>query len=275
MRIARPSLAITALALTGATTITACTTTTGSTQPGGSFGTIPAAAAGPQHNGTITWAEPPTGGPTWILPITTAVAYDTTDVNEFEYEMWRPLYWFGYGVQPVQPPVMSLAYAPKWSNGDRTVTVTLKSTYKWSDGQPISSRDGLFFYDEVKAAVREDPASCGPYSPGLGIPDEVASVTTPTTSTVVFTMKNAVNPEWFLDNELASVSPMPAHAWARASDGGPILDFTVAAVGPVGHVMDLAGRGGLVAAAGPTAVLVAQDDRAADRGRDLVAGPDV
>jgi hypothetical protein len=27
--------------------------------------------------------------------------------------------------------------------------------------------------------------------------------------------------------------------------------------------------------AGPTAVLVAQDDRAADRGRDLVAGPDV
>jgi len=105
MRIARPSLAITALALTGATTITACTTTTSGTQPagpGGSFGTIPAAAAGPQHNGTITWAEPPTGGPTWILPITTAVAYDTTDVNDFEYEMWRPLYWFGYGVQPVQ-----------------------------------------------------------------------------------------------------------------------------------------------------------------------------
>ncbi len=232
MRIARPSLAISVLALTGATTITACTTTASSTQPtgpGGSFGTIPAAAPGPQHGGTITWAEPPTGGPTWILPITTAVAYDTTDVNEFEYEMWRPLYWFGYSVRPVQTPVMSLAYAPKWSNGDRTVTVTLKSTYKWSDGQPISSRDVLFFYDEVKAAVREDPANWGPYSPGLGIPDEVASVTTPTTSTVVFTMKNAVNPEWFLDDELASVSPMPAHAWAKASDGGPILDFTVAA----------------------------------------------
>lgn len=33
MRIARPSLVITALALTGATTIAACTTTTSSTQP--------------------------------------------------------------------------------------------------------------------------------------------------------------------------------------------------------------------------------------------------
>lgn len=162
MGIARPSLTMAALALAGVTTIAACTTTTSGTQPtgpGGAFGTVPAAAAGPQHGGTITWAEPPTGGPTWILPITTALAYDTTDVNEFEYEMWRPLYWFDDGVQPVQTPAMNLAYAPKWSDGDRTVTITLKSTYTWSDGQPISSRDVLFFYDEVKAAVRQDPTN--------------------------------------------------------------------------------------------------------------------
>jgi peptide/nickel transport system substrate-binding protein len=232
MRIARPSFVITALALAGTTTITACTAATSSTQPtgpGGSFGTIPVAAAGPRHSGAITWAEPPTGGPTWILPITTANAYDNTDVMEFEYQMWRPMYWFDDGVQPIETPGMSLAYAPKWSNGDRTVTITLKSTYKWSDGQPISSRDVLFFYDEVKAAVKLNPANWGSYSPGLGIPDEVASVTTPTASTVVFAMKKPVNPEWFLEDELASVSPMPAHAWARASADGPILDFTVAA----------------------------------------------
>ena len=48
-----------------------------------------------------------------------------------------------------------------------------------------------------------------------------------------------------------------------------------AAVGQVGHMMHLTRRGGLVAAAGPPAVLVAQDDRAADRGRDLGAVPDV
>jgi peptide/nickel transport system substrate-binding protein len=232
MRVARPSLTIAAFALAGATTITACTTTTSSTQPtgpGGSFGTLPAAAAGPQHSGTITWAEAPSAAPTWILPIFTAAAADTSDVNDFELEMWRPLYWFGYGVRPVETPAMSLAYAPRWSGGDRTVTIRLKPTYMWSDGQPISSRDVLFFYDEVKAAIMEDPGNWGNYSPGLGIPDEVASVTTPTTSTVVFTMRKAVNPEWFVDDELGAVSPMPAHAWARASAGGPILDFTVAA----------------------------------------------
>ncbi|MGH7017011.1 MAG: hypothetical protein ACRED8_07980, partial [Caulobacteraceae bacterium] len=81
----------------------------------------------------------------------------------------------------------------------------------------------------VKAAVAEDPANWGPYSPGLGIPDEVASVTAPSASTVVFTMKKPVNPLWFWDDELSAVTPMPSHAWARASAGGPILNFAVPA----------------------------------------------
>ena len=87
----------------------------------------------------------------------------------------------------------------------------------------------LFFFDEVKAAVSEDPANWASYSPGLGIPDEVANVATPNASTVVFTMKRAVNPEWFLDDELPALSPMPAHAWAKAAAAGPLLDFTVPA----------------------------------------------
>jgi len=229
MTVARPSLTIAALALAGATTITACTTTSMQpTGPGGSFGTVPAAAAGPQHAGTITWAEAPSSGPTWILPIFPSAALSVSNTNQFDFEMWRPLYWFDDGVQPIQTPALSLAYAPTWSDGHRTVTVTLKSTYKWSDGQPISSRDVLFFYDEVEAAIHQDPANWGLSTAGLGIPDEVASVTTPTPNTVVFTMKKAVNPEWFLDDELSTITPMPAHAWAKASDNGPVLDFTVA-----------------------------------------------
>jgi hypothetical protein len=42
-------------------------------------------------------------------------------------------------------------------------------------------------------------------------------------------------------------------------------------VGQVGHVVHFAGGGGLVAAAGPAAVLVLQDHRPADRGGDLGA----
>lgn len=233
IRTAGPAVMIAALTLAGATTLVACTSSTGkggaapSIALGGAFGTIPAAATGPQHAGTVTWAEASGAAPTWIFPVSGTGA--TADTTQFQYQMWRPLYWFSNGVEASQTPTMSLAYAPKWSNGDKTVSITLKSSYKWSDGQPITSRDVLFFFDEVKAAVSEDPANWASYSPGLGIPDEVANVVTPNASTVVFTMKRAVNPEWFLDDELPTLSPMPAHAWAKAAAAGPLLDFTVPA----------------------------------------------
>jgi Beta-lactamase len=47
------------------------------------------------------------------------------------------------------------------------------------------------------------------------------------------------------------------------------------AVGQVDDMVHLTGRGGLVTAAGPAAVLIAQDDRAADRGGDIGGAADV
>ncbi len=63
----------------------------------------------------------------------------------FQDEMRRPLYWYANGVAPTETPAMSLASAPVYSNGDRTVTITLKNNYKWSDGLPLTSADALFF----------------------------------------------------------------------------------------------------------------------------------
>ncbi|HEV2451596.1 MAG TPA: ABC transporter substrate-binding protein, partial [Streptosporangiaceae bacterium] len=228
-RSTRPGVAIAALIVTCASALAACSSGTGPAPFSGAFGKIPPAAPGPRHAGTITWAKSPGTAPTWILPLVTAVNFTARNTSQFSALIWRPLYWFSNGVQPVQTPAMSLANPPVWSNGDKTVTVTLKSSYKWSDGQPITSKDVLFNFDEIRAAIAESPANWGPYTPGLGIPDEVASVTTPSSKTIVFNLKKAVNPGWFYDDELPSLSPMPAHAWAKASASGPALDFTVPA----------------------------------------------
>src|SRR5580658_8324235 len=180
MRRLRSGVMIAVLALTSSTVLAACGHSSGgspATGAGGGFGTLPAAATGAQHAGTITWAEPPGTAPTWILPITTSAAYSVNDTTQFSWELWRPLYWYVNGVAPAEDPAMSLADQPVWSNGDKTVSITLKSNYKWSDGQPVTSQDVLFFYDETVAALKEDTANWGPYSPGLGIPDAVASVT--------------------------------------------------------------------------------------------------
>jgi peptide/nickel transport system substrate-binding protein len=232
MRISRHSSRIAAAAITGATLVAGCSGSSSNPLTNsydGAFGTVPAAAPGAQHAGTVTWAERPEGGPTWILPLVSAAADGVNNVTEFEYEMWRPLYWFGNGVEPTESTAMSLAGPPVWSNGDTTVSVTLKSSYTWSDGQPVTARDVVFWFDEVKAAIRESPANWGGYTPGVGIPDQVASVTARDASTVVFTMDKAVNPGWFTEDELSQVVPMPSAAWARASASGPVLDFTVPA----------------------------------------------
>ena len=228
-RFARPVTVIAALTVAGVTALAGCgkaSNATPSTSLGGGFGTVPPPATGTQHAGTVTWAESPGTAPNWILPIITSAAFTVYDTNQFSYLLYRPLYWMSNGVQPTETPAMSLADPPKWSNGDKTVTVTLKSNYKWSDGQPVTSRDVLFFFDEIKAAIKENASNWGPYTPNLGIPDQVTSLTAPNARTVVFTLNKAVNPQWFWYNQLSEILPMPSHAWAKASAGGPTLDFT-------------------------------------------------
>ncbi len=191
----------------------------------GAFGTVPAASGTPVA-GTVTWAESPGSAPTWIFPVTPGANLSTYTTSSFQFEMWRPLYWYGNGVKPVQVPSMSLAYAPVYSNGDKTVTVRMKTSYRWSDGQPITSKDALFYIDEVRAAVKESGSNWGYYTPHIGIPDQVVSASTPNATTLVLNLNKPVNPQWFTADELYYVQPMPVHAWAKASPNGPILDFT-------------------------------------------------
>jgi peptide/nickel transport system substrate-binding protein len=228
-----------ALALAGVTALAACssssstsstTTTPASTSASAAlpqaFGSVPMEASGPEKTGTITVAEPPSSAPTWILPIVTGAANSVYTVTMFDYQQWRPLYWLVNGVEPKETPAMSLANDPVWSNGDKTVTITLKSNYKWSDGQPLTSKDVLFWWYEMKAALKENAANWAYYTPGLGIPDQVTSITAPNASTIQMNLNKAVNPTWFWQDELGAIQPMPSHAWAKASANGPILNFT-------------------------------------------------
>ena len=231
MKFARPATKFAVLAIAGVTVLAACGKSTSSSSgggiagPSGAFGTAPAASGTP-HGGTVTVAEPPGATPNWILPLTPGANNSVYTAFSFQYEMWRPLYWFVNGVAPKETPSMSLADEPKFSNGDKTVTITLKSTYKWSDGKPLTSQDVLFWIDLMKAAIKESPANWAGFTPGVGIPDELASATTPNASTIVINLKKAYNPSWFIQDQFASIQPMPAHAWARASANGPILNFT-------------------------------------------------
>jgi peptide/nickel transport system substrate-binding protein len=191
----------------------------------GAFGTVPTASGTPTA-GTITWAEPPGSAPTWIFPITPGADFTVYSTDDFSYESWRPLYWTQSGTSPKIDQALSLAYLPTYSNGDKTVTVRMKTNYKWNDGQPVTASDSLFFLDELKAAIKESGSNWGQYSPGVGIPDQVVSASAPNATTLVINLNKPVNPTWFTENNLAQIQPMPVYAWAKSSATGPVLDFT-------------------------------------------------
>jgi peptide/nickel transport system substrate-binding protein len=221
-----------ALAVASITALAACHGGGGAstpTQPGavtqpGSIGEIPAAGTPSRIAGSITYALQPGAVPNWILPMPATSTNSVYNVFNFEWQMWPPMYHTPDGSMPTVDPALSLANPPTWSNGDKTMTITVKS-WKWSNGQTLSSKDLLFTFDMIKAAVKASSANWAPYVPGY-FPDTVTSMSTPNATTLVVNLSKPVNPAWMEEDILGFVPIMPAAAWSRTSSNGPIVDFT-------------------------------------------------
>jgi peptide/nickel transport system substrate-binding protein len=219
----------------GALLLTACGSSSsggnsGGSTPGntsttsGEFGTLPAQTGTPSGHGSISYGIEAGSQPNYIFPITPG-ANSSVYTSSFQYLMWRPVYWTPQGNRPILNPDLSLAQVPVYSNGDKTVTINMSHNYKWSDGKPVDAKDFVFFMDELRAAVHENPANFGNYTPG-NFPDNVTSVQTPSTFQVVLHLDKAYNPNWFTETQLNVVSPLPSTAWNIAAPGGAHLDYT-------------------------------------------------
>jgi peptide/nickel transport system substrate-binding protein len=212
--------------------LAACSSSSGgspsptASQSNGQFGALPSSSGTPIEGGTVTIAETPGSGPTYIMPITPDADFSVYTATQFDNYMWRPLWWAPSGDTPAIDYSQSIASGPpKFSDDNKVATITLKSTWKWSDGQPVTSTDVEFFIDITKAAVEISPDNFGAFTPGE-FPQDVTSVTTPNSTTVVVTMNQSFNQNYQFLNQLATITPMPAHAWSKTSANGPIVDFT-------------------------------------------------
>lgn len=192
----------------------------------GGYGAIPAATGSPTSGGVVTYAEQPGAGPAWIFPINDNVHSTVYGDFEFEYLMWRPLYYPTKGASPVVDFSKSVGQPPVYTNNNKTITIKLNSSYKWSDGKPVTANDVIFTLDLSKAAVKENPANLSNYTPGE-FPDNVVSATAPDPETVVLNLDKTYNQAWLMPNELTTeLLPLPSQDWNISSTGGQHLDFT-------------------------------------------------
>jgi peptide/nickel transport system substrate-binding protein len=210
-----------ALAATAALSLAACGPSSGK---GGNSGTATTAPAHPRHGGIAEWADPPQATPNWIFPFMSLTYFSVSNSELFQYLLYRPLYFFGQitSAAPTVNYAQGPAVAPKWSNGGRTVTVTMKG-WKWSDGETVSAQDVMFWQNMMEA----ERGNWAGYAPGPdNYPQNVKSYTANMSAdTVTFNLNGTYNPKWYLYNELSQITPLPL-AWditapgAKAGSGG-------------------------------------------------------
>lgn len=157
-------------------------------------------------SGTITFANLPGSAPNYIFPFMNLSFFSVPNSQYFQNLMYRPLYWFGTGAAPTLNLKFSVAKAPVYSNGNRTVTIDLNS-YKWSDGEAVTAQDVAFWLN----MYRTNPGGYAGYVPGT-IPDDIKSVVVKSPTQLVLNLTSPVNSYWYTYNELSQVYPMPM-AW--------------------------------------------------------------
>ena len=191
--------------------VAACSSS-GSGGTPGTGGTSSTAATGAKvAGGTATWALPPSSAPNYIFPFASSTYFSTVNFAEFQYLMYRPLYWFGNGASPTLNSSLSLADPPVY-NG-KQVTITMKG-WKWSNGETVNADDLEFWIHMMQAVAQGD---WGDYVPGL-FPSNISNVKVTGPLTLTMTMDKAYNPTWFTDNELSQLTPMPV-AWDKTAAG--------------------------------------------------------
>ena len=164
--------------------------------------------------GTAYFAELAETPPDYIFPLVSGQYFTVENTTDFQTLLYEPLYWFGDHNSTSIDYSLSIGNAPVYSDGNRVVTITLKH-YLWSNGQPVSARDVIFWINLLKAN-RDDWAS---YVPG-GFPDDVTSATALDATTVRLRLNAGYDPVWFTYNELSQITPLPL-AWDRTSLSAP------------------------------------------------------
>jgi len=177
--------------------------------------------------GVATFADPVGSPPNYIFPMYAGYEAQNSNITYFQPLMFRPLYWFGH---PNSSAVsinynLSLGDPPVYSDGGKTVTITLKH-YLWSDGQPVTSRDVEFWMN----LLLNDEPDWGIWAPG-DWSTHIVSMSFPSSSQFSITFNQAFSKTYLLYNGLAQITPIPQQSWDRTSLTGPIGNYDTTASG--------------------------------------------
>ena len=210
MNIWRRKLGLAAAGVAAVALVAAGCSSSGPSSTGGS-----ASSGAKVAGGTAMVALPAGITYSWIFPFYSITNSGVYNDNQFQWLMYRPLYMFGNNT-PTNVSInypLSTANQPVYSNGGKTVTITMKG-WKWSNGETIDAQSVVFFLNMAEA----EKANWYAYSPGL-LPDNIVSYQATGPDQVTVQLNQPYSSLWYTYNQLSEINPIPL-AWDVTSLGG-------------------------------------------------------
>jgi peptide/nickel transport system substrate-binding protein len=147
-----------------------------------------------------------------------------------------PLYVFDT-LKPTEPPIPELATNYSFSNGGRTLTLTIRSGAKWSDGKAVTASDVAYTFNLL---VQNSALNVGwPQPTPLPV-----SATAPSNSTAVLTFSQ---PQYASLYDILQTVIVPQHVWSSVgsplsyADANPVSDgpYVLDKFSPQGFTMKI------------------------------------
>ena len=149
--------------------------------------------------------------------------YDQTSLSaamNMQDLTYEPLLMFNM-MNPAQAPIPWLASAYRWSESGKTLTFTVRSGVRWSDGQPLTGADVAFTFNLLKHNPAMQSTAPGP----TPLPDTA----TASGQRVTLTFGAPEFANLFL---IASTYILPEHRWSSVRDPAAYADPDPVGTGP-------------------------------------------
>jgi peptide/nickel transport system substrate-binding protein len=130
-------------------------------------------------------------------------------------EVYEPLVFVNTLQNAKTTPWLATAWA--WSNGNKTITFTIRSGVKWSDGKPLTAADVVYTFQLLKQHAALDLNA---------VWSVLSSVTQQGSNQVVMTFKTAAVPYFYYIADQVAI--VPQHIWSTIAnpvsyaDSGPV-----------------------------------------------------
>lgn len=181
----------------------------------GTSSSTSAAKASNLVKGTIVVALSPQVSPNWYFPLLSLTA-DSSVNNQIDSLMYKRLIFISSRTDKFVPD-RSIASAIHYNAQGTQYTLTLNPKWHWSNGHQVTARDVVFAWDIIKAASSSNPKSPWGFA-GMGsggVPSIWKSVRAQNSHTVVVTLTEPRNQQWFIHNGLSQLIPLPESVWNK------------------------------------------------------------